>query len=102
MPHSVMRYLSAISLALIAATASAGQAPVLMKFKGAIGVDPLTAAGGADTLIVVRGISPGGRAWVIRKLDATVHADASIVVKSTGACPALAVAAISASETADR
>jgi len=84
MPHSVLRYLSAVSLALIAATANAGQAPVLLKFKGAIGVDPLTAAGGVDTLNIVRGINPGGRAWVIRKLDATVYSDASIVVKGKG------------------
>ena len=84
MPVSVSRCLSAVSLALLAAAASAAQPPVLLKFKGAIGVDPLTAAGGADTLNVVRGISPGGRAWVIRKLDATVYADASIVVQGKG------------------
>jgi len=84
MPLSVSRYLSAVSLALVAAAASAAQPPVLLKFKGAIGVDPLTAAGGTDTLNVVRGINPGGRAWVIRKLDATVYADASIVVQGKG------------------
>jgi len=84
MRHSVSRYLSAVSLALVAAAASAAQPPVLLKFKGGIGVDPLTAAGGVDTLNVVRGINPGGRAWVIRKLDATVYTDASIVVRGKG------------------
>ena len=84
MLYSVLRYLSAVSLALVAAAASAAQPSVLLKFKGAIGVDPLTAAGGVDLLNVVRGINPGGRAWVIRKLDATVYSDASIVVKGKG------------------
>jgi hypothetical protein len=82
--HSVVRYLSAASLALLAAAASAAQPSVLLKFKGAIGVDPLTAAGGVDVANVVRGINPGGRAWVIRKLDATVYSDASIVVQGKG------------------
>ena len=84
MPHSVLRYLSAVALALAAAAASAAQPSVLLKFKGAIGVDPLTAAGGVDVKNVVRGIDPGGRAWVIRKLDATVYTDASIVVQGKG------------------
>ena len=84
MRHSVLRSLSAVSLALVTAAASAAQPSVLLKFKGGIGVDPLTAAGGADVSNVVRGISPGGRAWVIRKLDATVYTDASIVVKGKG------------------
>ena len=84
MSRSVLRFLSAVSLALVAATASAAHPPVLLKFKGAIGVDPLTAAGGVDQPNVVRGINPGGRAWVIRKLDATVYADARIVVQGKG------------------
>jgi len=84
MPYPVLRFLSAASLALAAAAASAASPPVLLKFKGAIGVDPLTAAGGVDVLNVVRGINPGGRAWVIRKLDATVYIDASIVVQGKG------------------
>jgi hypothetical protein len=84
MPHLVLRYLSAVLLALVAAAASAAQPPVLLKFKGAIGVDPLTATNGVDVLNVVRGINPGGRAWVIRKFDATVYTDASIVVQGKG------------------
>lgn len=84
MPHATSRYLPAIVLALVAAGASAAQQVSVLKFKGGIGVDPLTAAGGADTLNVVRGINPGGRAWVIRKLEATVYSDASIVVQGKG------------------
>jgi hypothetical protein len=71
-------------LALAAASATAAQPPVLLKFKGAIGVDPLTAAGGVDVSNVVRGINPGGRAWVIRALDATVYADGYIVAQGKG------------------
>jgi hypothetical protein len=84
MAHTVSRCLSAVLLALTAASASAAQPAVLLKFKGAIGVDPLTAAGGVDVLNVVRGINPGGRAWVIRNLDATVFADGYIVANGKG------------------
>ena len=86
MPQAAFRILSALVLALVAAGAGAVKPTAVLKFSGGIGVDPLTAAGspGADTLNVVRGINPGGRAWVIRKLEATVDADASIVVKGKG------------------
>jgi len=84
MAHSVSRCLSVVLLALTAASASAAQPAVLLKFKGAIGVDPLTAAGGVDALNVVRGINPGGRAWVMRALDATVYADGYIVAQGKG------------------
>lgn len=78
------RFLSALALAVMAAGSNAAQPSAVLKFKGGIGVDPLTAAGGADALNVVRGVNPGGRAWVIRKLEAGVYADASIVVKGKG------------------
>lgn len=83
MPAIAARTVSAFAIAL--STAAAGAAPgALFSFSGAIGVDPLTAAGGADQLNVVRGISPGGRAWVIRKFSATVNDDASIVARGKG------------------
>jgi hypothetical protein len=78
------RFLLPMSLALAAAGASAGPASVVLKFNGAIGVDPLTAAGGADVSNVVRGVSPGGRAWVIRKLDAAVFSDATVEIRGKG------------------
>jgi len=77
------RALPAAALLLASAVASADPTPVL-SFSGGIGVDPLSAAGGTDQLNVVRGINPGGRAWVIRKLDATIYSDGSAVVRGKG------------------
>lgn len=75
-------------LVIAAAAAACGSAfadaEQILAYDGAIGVDPLTAAGGVDTLNVVRGVNPGGRAWVIRKLSAEVYADASIVARGKG------------------
>jgi hypothetical protein len=76
-----------VPLALAAASASLqahSATPSLVKFSGAIGADPLTAAGGADTLNVVRGVNPGGRAWVLRQLKATVGSDGSIAARGAG------------------
>lgn len=78
-----------LALALAAAVASfpahsARPAPLLVKFDGAIGVDPLTAANGVDALNVVRGINPGGRAWVLREFKATIRTDGSIVARGAG------------------
>lgn len=74
-------------MTLAATTAGAfadSSAPSLVKFNGAIGVDPLTAAGGVDTLNTVRGIAPGGRAWVLRRLKATVGTDGVISAQGSG------------------
>lgn len=84
-----MRPLAALcSLSLLAVSSAAlahsKEPPALVRFNGAIGVDPLTAAGGADALNVVRGISPGGRAWVLRKLEARIGTDGSISAKGRG------------------
>ncbi|WP_298853730.1 hypothetical protein [uncultured Aquimonas sp.] len=78
------RFLLPLSLALAAAGTYAAPAEVILKFNGAIGVDPLTSAGGADVSNVVRGVSPGGRAWVIRKLDAKVCSDATVDIRGKG------------------
>ena len=83
MPAAAIRTLFAAAFALAGAAASATPMPVL-GFSGAIGVDPLTAAGGVDQLNRVRGIDPGGRAWVIRKFSASVYDDASIVARGKG------------------
>ncbi|WP_298828921.1 hypothetical protein [uncultured Piscinibacter sp.] len=83
MSRSLSRHLIGATLVLAATAAFAAPVPVL-KFEGAIGVDPLTAAGGVDALNVVRGIDPGGRAWVIRKFDATVYSDGSIAARGKG------------------
>lgn len=62
----------------------AGQAPIV-KFKGGIGVVPVTgvAANGAPTLNIVRGVSPGGP-WRIAELSAVVSADGHIKVVGRG------------------
>lgn len=73
-----------LALALAATTALSKDPPPLVTFSGAIGVDPLTAAGGVDVVNTVRGIAPGGRAWVLRKLDARVGADGSIRARGKG------------------
>lgn len=65
-------------------SASSTKVPALVRFGGAIGVDPLTAAGGADAPNVVRGISPGGRAWVLRRFEARVGTDASLQAEGRG------------------
>jgi hypothetical protein len=79
-------WLPALALLAAAATlpAQAGGPPPYLKFDGAIGADTLTAAGGVDVLNVVRGINPGGRAWVLRKLKATVSASGAIEVRGAG------------------
>lgn len=81
--HAV-RSFSMFALSLVAVAAHAGGTPPLVAFSGAIGVDPLTAAGGVDALNVVRGINPGGRSWVLRKFSAKVGSDGSIGAKGSG------------------
>ncbi|MBX3603671.1 MAG: hypothetical protein KF788_00290 [Piscinibacter sp.] len=71
--------------ALLASLAlPAAASPPLLRFDGAIGVDPLTAAGGVDTLNTVRGIAPGGRAWVLREFSATVTRRGEITARGRG------------------
>lgn len=70
--------------AACALPAAAGGPSTLLKFSGAIGVDPLTAAGGVDTTNTVRGIAPGGRAWVLRRFSARIGTDGSVSAKGSG------------------
>jgi hypothetical protein len=57
----------------------------LVRFKGAIGVDPVAgAANGAISLNTVRGVSPPGAIWVINDLDADVRTDGRIRVSGHG------------------
>ena len=72
-----------LPLALAGGAARAGT-PTYLEFEGAIGVDPITAAGGVDALNTVRGITPGGRAWVIRKFSASIGADAMVIARGKG------------------
>jgi hypothetical protein len=61
--------------------AHAGDREVLVSFEGGIGVEPLTIVGGNHVSNTVRGVAPGGRAWAIRKLRATIGTDGSIRAK---------------------
>jgi hypothetical protein len=82
---SIAHRLLAPAVLALAATAASAAGPVpVLKFDRGIGVDPLTAAGGVDVSNVVRGINPGGRAWVIHKLNATIYSDGSIVARGKG------------------
>lgn len=79
----------ALTLAFNPSWADSSSPPPLVVFSGAIGVDPITATpvpGSplADGLNVVRGVSPGGRAWVLRRLSARVEADGSVRIKGRG------------------
>jgi len=74
----------ALASALTSLPVLADSPASLITFSGGIGVDPLTAAGGVDVLNTVRGINPGGRAWVIRKLSASVSKDGTITARGKG------------------
>lgn len=60
--HSIATALAVTAAAATLSAQASPPAPPLVKFGGAIGVDPITAAGGVDVINTVRGIPPGGRA----------------------------------------
>jgi hypothetical protein len=69
--------------------ATAADGDTLAKFKGGVGVIPISnVTGSAPDLIVssnvVRGVNPAGQIWVIDKLDARVRTNGDISVKGTG------------------
>ena len=72
------------SLALSALAFAHPDSKTLVRFEGAIGADPLTGAGGVDVVNVVRGIQPGGRAWVMRALHAAVGKNGHIFARGSG------------------
>ena len=53
----------------------------LVRFDGGIGVQPVRAGGGANT---VQGVNPGGIPWVIARLTADVKTDGRISVDGRG------------------
>jgi hypothetical protein len=66
---------------------------ILVKFKGGIGVHPVSNVSGTQnangsfpdvTRNVVRGVDPAGQVWVIDMLDARVMANGDIMVKGKG------------------
>lgn len=73
----------AAASSLCAAPALAGDA--LLRFDGAIGVDPVAGiANGAPVPNTVLGVAPGGRAWVLRKLRGSVETDGRVSLKGRG------------------
>lgn len=75
--------------AAIPTVALADGQDALVRFKGGIGVDPvsnITVANGTTTVSAnaVRGVSPPGQIWVIRDLDAKVDIYGHIRVRGSG------------------
>jgi hypothetical protein len=62
----------------------------LVKFKGGIGVIPVSSGVGADTTAtvvnrnIVRGVQPAGQIWTIADLDATIKTNGDISVTGNG------------------
>ena len=92
-----MKYRSGLRLLFVvlvplSALTGAAQENSLVKFKGGIGVDPVsdvvvsTATPPVTTVTAntVRGISPPGQIWVIADLDADVSTDGHIFVRGRG------------------
>ena len=75
---------------LVLLTSSAIADSTLAKFKGGIGVIPVSSGQGTAataTVVnrtIVRGVQPPGQIWTIRDLDATVKTDGRIRVKGRG------------------
>ena len=82
----MQKWLACASLLVFGGSALAAS-DLLLAFRGGIGVDPVSAVDpvtGAALPNVVRGVSPGGQPWVIRKLEATIRTDGRIEVKGRG------------------
>jgi hypothetical protein len=92
-----MKYMSGLGLLFVvlvplSALRGAAQENSLVRFKGGIGVDPVsdvvvsTATPPVTTVTAntVRGISPPGQIWVIAGLDAGVNTDGRILVRGRG------------------
>jgi len=85
-------YLRVASFALVAFVIFAGSAiadDTLVRFKGGIGVHPVsnvtvTAGTATVTANIVRGVNPAGQIWVIDNLDAKVKTNGDIKVKGQG------------------
>ena len=82
--RNMVRTMLLAFIAVAAVTASAQEYPDL-RFKGAIGVIPVTgvAANGTVNLNVVRGVPPGAP-WRIADLDATIDSNGRIKVVGRG------------------
>ncbi len=84
---------STLFLGLISSLPAAAADDTVARFKGGIGVDPVSNGAGAAnadgtfpnvTKNIVRGVNPPGQIWVIDKLDARVRANGHIKVDGKG------------------
>jgi hypothetical protein len=80
-----MRYacLLLVSLAVMLPVAAVAEEP-LVRFEGGIGATPAAIAGGVLVINVTRGVTPGGRPWVIERLVAEVKVDGRVSVDGRG------------------
>jgi hypothetical protein len=83
--------LALIAVLAFVATGSAAQSnDTLVSFRGAIGVEPVSAGTGTDTTSmtvtrnIVRGVQPPGQPWRIADFQADVKADGHIMVRGRG------------------
>jgi hypothetical protein len=86
-----MKLIAPVVLSALAVLASSAVADeTLARFKGGIGVIPVSSGQGTAataTVVnrnIVRGVQPPGQIWTIRDLDATVKTDGSIQVRGRG------------------
>lgn len=80
-----MRYVCLLLLVLgvMLPLPAAAEQP-LVRFEGGIGATPAAIVGGALVINVTRGVTPGGRPWVIESLQAEVKIDGRISVEGRG------------------
>ena len=90
---NVLRAVIAVALLVGAFTVPAMAGEVFLKFKGGIGVNPVSSVAGTQNANGtfpdvnrndVRGIPPGGQPWVIESLKADVTVDGRIRVDGRG------------------
>ena len=80
-----MRYacLLLVSLSVLLPITATAEEP-LVRFEGGIGATPAAIAGGVLVINVTRGVTPGGRPWVIESLRAEVKIDGRVSVDGRG------------------
>jgi hypothetical protein len=76
--------------ALSSFSASGDESDTLAKFKGGIGVIPVSSGVGDGTTAevvnrnIIRGVQPAGQIWVIERLEARIRTNGDIKVKGKG------------------
>ncbi|HEY2986713.1 MAG TPA: hypothetical protein VGL11_03240 [Candidatus Binatia bacterium] len=82
--------LAILALFVLPVVAADDESDTLVRFKGGIGVIPVTSGQGTGATAttvnrnIVRGVQPAGQIWVINDLDARVRKDGKIKVEGEG------------------